>query len=294
MSNTEKNLDVSTENALEVSAENRTCDIAAQFSSRGLVKSVEKEAEAQIGREEATRAEEPTYYRLSTLSDRYIEKRYRHGKALMDGSDLVEYFDETRELRTRDADFSEDAPSDELVGRGEAEKTLVVPVRGEKKIRMRERVSSLPQRAKRLPAQTVERIKLSTPLWFNGDKPDSSREARRFPLSAFAAILAIAMSLTLVVASSVLVNHAEGRLNTLKIEVAQLSGEVADMNADLSVQHDVLALREIAINELGMVDEDFVRMEYVSNDTDDSIVILEEEEADSIGISAILNALGIK
>ncbi len=294
MKSTEQHFLGSEERGIEVSAENRTCDIAAQFSRRGLVRSVEKDTEAQLRREEQLRSEEPTYYRLSTLSEDYVEERYRHGKEVMDGEDLLEYFGETRAMRAETEDFAKTLPADELVKSGEAEKPCVVSVRGETRQRMRERISALPQAVRRLPEQTVERVKISTPLWFNGAKADSSREARRFPLSAFAAILAIAMSLMLVVASSVLVNHAENRLNTLKIEVSHVASEVSDIQAELSVGTDVIALREVAVNELGMVDEDFVRMEYVSNDTEDSIVILEEEESESIGLSAILNALGIK
>ncbi|MBE6589218.1 MAG: hypothetical protein E7643_03485 [Ruminococcaceae bacterium] len=294
MDNTEKCSAVDTEYGVEISAEHRMNEMAAQFSSRGLVKSVERDAETQIRRETKTREEEPDAYRLSALSEEYITERYRHGKELMNGGDLLDYFDETRAVRTKDADFASSCQSDELVKSGDAKKACIVSVRSEKKPLMREKISKLPQRIKTLPTETVERVKLSAPLWFDGSKPDTSRETRRFPLSAFASILAIAMSLMLVVASSVLINHAEGRLNSLKIEVAQLEGDVADMKSDLSVQNDLLALREVAVNELGMVEEDFVRMEYVSKDTEDSIVILDEEEEQTVGLSAILNALGIK
>ena len=280
--------------ALEVSAEARMCDIEARFSARGLAKSVEKDTAAQIRREEEISAKEPTYYRLSLLSEECVEERYRHGKEMMDGEDLLEYFEESRAIRAEGADFSDTLPADELVKSGEAEKQCTLSVRSERRVSMRERVSMLPQTVKHLPTETAERVKLSMPLWFNGARADTSRETRRFPLSAFAAILAIAMSLMLVVASSVLVNHAENNLNTLKLEVSQLRSEVADIQAELAVSTDVIALREVAVNELGMVDEDFVRVEYVSNDTEDSIVIIDEEKEESVGLFAILNALGIK
>ena len=294
MNITEKKFEFDGNHGVQMSAEPQMQAIAAQFSSRGLVKSVEKDTEAQILRENQTRAEEPEAYRLSELSEGYITARYRHGKDTMSGNDLLEYFCETRARRTQNADFSESAPSDEEIVRGEAEKTCVLSVKSDNAPEIAERIAALPQKIRTLPEETVEKIKLSTPIWFDKSRPDTKSERRRFPLSAFAAILAIAMSLTLVVASSVLVNHAEGRLNTLKIEVSQVSSEVSDMKSDLSVQHDLLALREIAVNEMGMVDEDFVRTEYVSNHSEDSIVILEEEEEKNVGLSAILNALGIK
>ncbi len=294
MSITEERTNVDTGREIEISAESRLQDLTARFSSRGLSRSVEKDAEAQILREKETQSFEPSSYRLSTLSDSYVSEKYRHGKELMSEGDLLEYFAETRAQRTQDTDFSQTLPEDELVKSGDAERECVLPVRGTGEVQLRKKIASLPRKIKTLPRETKERVKLSYPLWFNGAKPDTSRETRRFPLSAFAAILVVAMSLMLVVASSVLVNHAEGRFNTLKIEASELSAEIADMEADLAVQNDLLALREVAVNELGMVDEDFVRMEYVSNDTENSIVILDEEEEKTVGLSAILNALGIQ
>ena len=187
MESTEQYFDDSVAHSTQLSSECRTCDIAAQFSARGLVKSVEKDTSAQIRREEATCSEEPTYYRLSTLGEECVDVRYRHGKEVMDGEDLLAYFDESRAMRTRDADFSQDVPADELVRAGDAEKRCVSPVRGERRPEMKARLAALPSKIKQLPTETAERVRLSMPLWFNGAKADTRREARRFPLSAFAA-----------------------------------------------------------------------------------------------------------
>ena len=294
MNITEKKFEFDENHGVQMSAEPQMQAIAAQFSSRGLAKSVEKDTEAQILRENQTRAEEPEAYRLSELSEGYITARYRHGKDTMSGNDLLEYFCETRARRTQNADFSESAPSDEAIVRGEAEKACVLSVKSDREPEIAERIAALPQKIRTLPEETVEKIKLSTPIWFDKSSPDTNSERRRFPLSAFAAILAIAMSLTLVVASSVIVHHGEGRLNSLKIEASELSGEITEMRSELSVKNDLLTIREIAINEFGMVDEEFVRMEYVSNNEGDTVVIYEEEEEHRVGLSALLSALGLK
>lgn len=268
--------------------------IAEKFSSRGLASSIKRDTEAQIAREEETRAAEPDAYRLSNYSEEYISARYRHGKDLMSGDDLMEYFREMHEERTKYADFSEAPPKDELVKSGDAEKPCKPALRGEVRTTVGKRLSAMPQTVRELPARTWERVKLSYPSWFDGSKADTSAETRRFPLSAFAAILAVAMSLTLVVASSVMIHHGESRLNTLKIEISDLSGEILEMKSDLSADTDLLAIRDVAVNEFGMVSEDFVRQEYLSDEKADSIVIYEEEKEQMIGLSALLNALGIK
>ncbi len=268
--------------------------IAKQFSSRGLASSIRRDTEAQIAREEETQASEPEAYRLSQYSEEYISARYRHGKELMSGDDLMEYFREMHERRTKDADFSAEPPKDELVRSGDADKPCKPVLRGEQRLGMRERLSMMPQTARELPARTWERVKLSYPSWFDGSKADTSKETRRFPLSAFAAILAVAMSLTLVVASSVMIHHGESRLNSLKLEASALSSEILEMRSDLSAETDLLAIRDVAVNEFGMVSEEFVRQEYLTEQKDDSIVIYEEKEEQMIGLSALLNALGIK
>lgn len=269
-------------------------EIADRFANRGLVNTVKRDEKTQIEREAQTRAEEPEAYRLSECSEEYINARYRRGKDLMSGEDVLQYFREGRERRIRDADFSAEPPSDDLVRSGDAEKPYKPVLRAEERTTVRQRLAMLPQMTRELPARTLERVKESYPVWFDGSRADTSRETRTFPLSAFAAILAVAMSLMLVVASSVMIYHGETRLNSLKIEVSSITGEIREMKSDLSSNTDLLAIRDIAVNEYGMVSEDFVRQEYVSGNGEDSIVVYDNEESQSIGLSALLNALGFK
>ena len=131
--------------------------LSASFSERGLVKSVQKSAEAQKEREEHTRVLQPEAYRLSSLSEQEISARYRRGKETMSTSDLVGYIHETRAVRTRNTDFSEACPDDESVHVGEAEKPCCAVVSTLRRLRFRRKSllfrqkssSCLPKRAKR-------------------------------------------------------------------------------------------------------------------------------------------------
>lgn len=268
--------------------------ITDRFANRGLVNSVKRDEETQIAREAQTRADEPEAYRLSECSEEYIDARYRRGKDLMSGEDVLQYFREGHDRRVRNVDFSAEPPSDDLVRCGDAEKPYKPVLRAEERPTVRQRLAMLPQLTRELPGRAIEKVKLSYTDWFDGSRADTSKETRGFPLSAFAAILAVAMSLMLVVASSVMIYHGESRLNSLKIEVSALTGEIQEMKSDLSADTDLLAIRDIAVNEYGMVSEDYVRQEYVSGTAEDSIVIYGDEESQSIGLSALLNALGFK
>ena len=274
--------------------ETRSTEISERFSGRGLASTVKRDTEAQIEREEKTRESDPEAYRLSSYSEEYITARYRHGKDLMSGEDLVEYFREARERHVKDADFSVELPSEALVNLGETDKPLKPTLLTEDRPTVKDRLVAMPQTVRELPARAIEKIRLSRGDWFDGRPADTRGETRRFPLSAFAAILAVATSLTLVVASSVMIYHGESKLNSLKMEVSNVSDEIFEMKNDLGAQTDLLAIRDVAVNEFGMVSESYVRQEYLLGDAEDSIVVYENEGEQMIGLGALLNALGIK
>lgn len=270
---------------LQVSVEPQLRALSNRFAARGLLKSVRDTAAQQIDREEETRALAPHAYRLSLLSEHTIRARYRLGKNEMSSSDLVRYFSETRAERIRNTDFSGNTGVDLCEDGREESKT-------EEKTCNRAVVLS--RQVKALSKSTGTKLLRAIPTWFNGARADTSREIRRFPLSAFAAVLAVAMSLMLIVASSVMLMRAENSIGLLKDEVAAMSDEVAELRSDLDVKYDLLEIRRIAMEEYGMVDEDYLRVQHMNLKTEDSVEVYEDEREDGIGISAILSALGIK
>lgn len=282
----------SADETMEASAQ--TNAITARFSNRGLSKAVRSDLQAQITKEEQTKNEAPEAYRLSSMSEGYIRGVVCRGKETMSSDDLLFYINETREKRIEGADFSLSAPSDEQVLVGEGEKELCSAVRSERCVTPRERVASLPKAIKALPKQTVERIRLGAPGWFNTQRADTKKNTKRFPVSAFAAILALAMSLMLIVASSVLVNQGENQVNELTLQASRTAGEVLDLKSKWSVKNDLLQIRDVAVNEFGMVSEEYLQMDYLSLGGGDSIEVFEEEKQDSVGLAALLSAIGLR
>lgn len=271
-----------------------TRELTARFSSRGLVMAVRSDVEAQIKKEEKTKSEAPEAYRLSSMSEGYVRGVICRGKETMSSNDLLFYINETRAKRTQNTDFSLANPSDEEVHKGEGEKEICAVVRGEKDLTPRERVAALPKAIKALPTQAAERIRLGAPVWFNFERADTHKNTRRFPVSAFAAILALAMSLMLIVASSVLINQGENQVNALTKQASDAAYEVLDLKSELSVKNDLLQIRDVAVEEFGMVSEEYLQMDYLSLGGEDSIEVFEEEKQDSVGLAALLSAIGIK
>ncbi|MBQ8416161.1 MAG: hypothetical protein IJX13_04600 [Clostridia bacterium] len=280
--------------AVSVDVSGQVPAIAARFSSRGLVRAVRSDVQEQIKREEKTKSEAPDAYRLSSMSEGYVRGVVCRGKDAMSGEDLLSYINETRARRTRNTDFSLVNPSDEEVLAGEGEKEICAVVKSERTVTPMERVAALPKTIKKLPKQTVERIRLGAPGWFNFEPVDTQRNTKRFPVSAFAAILALAMSLMLIVASSVLINQGENQVNDLTKQASNAAYEVLDLQSKLSVKNDLLQIRDVAVEEFGMVSEEYLQMDYLSLGKEDSIEVFEEERQDSVGLAALLSAIGIK
>ena len=269
-------------------------NIADKFEARGVAKAIVTQSAEQIQKESETRKLAPLAYRLSAMSDAAVSGCYRHGKETMSGNDLIQYFNETRSIRTKGEDFSAIPANDESVFIGEAEKPCCAVVKHEEQESLQEKLKAIPAQVKCLPTKTVQFIRASAPAWFDFSPVDTTKGTRRFPLSAFAAIVAVAVSLLLIVASSVMIHHGEKRVNQLTVELAELSGEVLDLQSELDVKNDLLVIRNIATEEYGMVEEKYVKMQYLSMGSSDSIEVFEEKKQETVGISAILSAIGLK
>ena len=102
------------------------------------------------------------------------------------------------------------------------------------------------------------------------------------------------MCLMLIVASNVMITRAEDKLNALTVEIDAVAAEVADLEADMNVQSDLLLIRDIAISEYGMIGEEYVRMDYVTLHGEDVIEAYEDGRGEGISLSALLSAIGIK
>ena len=242
----------------------------------------------QIKREEETRCMAPEAYRLSSMPDAAVAGIYRRGKDHMSSADLLRYAREARKAHLAQAELDQNMGIDECPEATEQE-TAVVAVEEDNK----NKTGLLPtviQQVKHLP----EWVREGVPHWFNTEPPDTSADTRRFPLSAFAAILAIAMSLMLIVASSVLLNRAEDNVNRIKLQVSETSEEVMEMRSELEASMDLLEIRRIAMEEYGMVEEEYLKMDYISMQTEDSVETFEDERSSGVGLSALLSAIGIK
>ena len=159
---------------------------------------------------------------------------------------------------------------------------------------MRVEVRQAGEALKKLPAQTVDTVKKRSPLWFDPRKGTTENEKRRFPLSAFAAVAAVAISMMLIVAGSLMVIGAETQISRLNREISGLHEEIADLKSDLESKVDLVEIRRIATEEYGMVSEEYLKMDYIELERDEIAEVAGGKRKDGIGLAGLLSAIGMK
>ena len=267
------------------SAEVCVSALSQKFASRGLVRSAILEAEELMEAEEHTRSIAPDAYRLSLLSEAAVAGLYRRGKPNMETADLIRYAEESRRMCRRSAPAEECASIYETASLPPAAATKERPT-------ALSAVKQAPRRLKGLPALAAATLKARFPLWFDARRADTSENTRKMPISAFAAILAITVSLMLIVASALMITHTETKISKLNSEIATLNAEIGDLEAKLESECDLLELRRLAMEELGMVEGSFVKMDYLSLETPEDIQSFSEKQSREISFAAILSAIG--
>lgn len=269
-----------------------SCALSDDLARKEDLQQMHRGVLAQIEREEETRCSAPDAYRLSLMSDAAVTGVYRRGKDYMSSADLLRYAREARSAHLAQVDLSRNTGVDECPCKNEqsdtnVQETAMVLADDAAQTGI---VSTVVKQIKSLP----QRIREGIPLWFDTRTADTSADTRRFPLSAFAAVLVIALSLMLIVASSVLLNRAEDNVSRMKLQVSKTSEEVMEMRSELEASIDLLEIRRIAMEEYGMVEEEYLKMDYISLQTEDSVESFPDERSEGVGLSALLSAIGIK
>lgn len=273
--------------AVQQTAETDVYAVASKFAERGLKISALREIEAQEAREKRTREQDPLAYRLSEMDEATVTA-YRGGKDSMSGEDLLRYAGENRALNVADRDFAANT-----VGIYESAQAYALEPAVKRPTAM-DTVRNVKERLEHLPAQTARTVKQRLPLWFDPRKGSTENEKRRFPLSAFAAVAAVAVSMLLIVSGSLMVIGAETQISRINSQITDLRGEVADLRSDLESTVDLLEIRRIATEEYGMVEEEFLKMDYVVLDREEIAEVKGEKGGSGIGLAGLLSAIGMK
>ncbi len=261
--------------------------LSQRFASRGLTKSVLKEASERMEAEEKTRSLDPCAYRLSLLSEAAVDGIYKRGKSEMETADLIRYADESLRIRRGECEVEECVSIYEQA----SVKLEALPAEVSK---TETKHKLIPVEWKRIPAKAVTCFKERVPLWFSNQMADSSKGKKKLPISVFAAVLAVTVSLVMIVASTLMITHTKTKISKLNSEISTLHSEIGDLEAKLESGNDMMEIRRIAVEEYGMVGEEHLRTEYLAKESKEDIEVYEQKRDKSLGLSAILSAIGWK
>lgn len=124
--------------------------------------------------------------------------------------------------------------------------------------------------------------------------------ARRVPASVAAGLVIAAVSMSMVIGSKVLVSQSTREVSELKDALREKESVVSTLNDQLDLKNDLLGIRDIASNELGMVSEKYLPGQYLDpagQGGEDYLEVFDGEggsaQAQQSGWSRLLSAFGI-
>jgi cell division protein FtsW (lipid II flippase) len=108
-----------------------------------------------------------------------------------------------------------------------------------------------------------------------------------------ATLVVIAVSLMLIVSSSVMVANAKREVSDLGDEVAALEKEAEFVTDRLESQINYLEIYKIATEQYGMIPASMANSMYVDKTEGNTVESFEEEDEGKMGLSTLLSAIGI-
>lgn len=152
-------------------------------------------------------------------------------------------------------------------------------------------------RLKEVPSYfTKEGLEKLSREWFPIDSPDDRRDGRkkRMPRGILSTLSLIAISLLLIVCSSVMVSRASAKNSSLENKLDRLIATKSDLETDLEVKNNMLDIYKVATEEYGMISGDYAASRYLDVTEDDKIETYGEKEKSESLISQLLRAIGLK
>ena len=116
---------------------------------------------------------------------------------------------------------------------------------------------------------------------------------KRIPRGVLPTIAVVTLSLLMVVCSSVMVSRATADVGNLKDEIEELKDVQNDLEGDLVVKNDMLNIKDIAVNQYGMISSDYATSRYLDVSEDERIERHDGNEKTDSLLTRLLKAIGL-
>ncbi len=296
-------------NRKNASYENCINELHSRYDGRGLSASADREAAAQIKRENAA----PNAYLVSRMSKRPVSENYRNGEfngqKYMTTGDFLKYYNtrkdrfdihkmpdkkpaaaQTKEFVSPARQDSAPIPAQKRAKPQTGSETIVV--RAQKKHYNPEAPTiAIPS----IREQKGVRAKVTGLInkWFPREdkKEETAVFKRNIPVAAIALIISSTIAMTMIIGSTVMASEANLKLSDLRYEVEALEAESSVLEEKLMKKEDLAEIKAYATDTLGMISKDYVAAEYISISSDESIQSFGEEEKAQVDFVALLSSI---
>ena len=102
-----------------------------------------------------------------------------------------------------------------------------------------------------------------------------------------------AVSLGLIVGGSVMLGNASGEVGELNSTIAALEAKQNELEGKLDLKYNVDEI-EADAKSLGMIKRQYADNEYITVNGEEQITIYEDDEAENVGLAALLASFGIE
>lgn len=125
-------------------------------------------------------------------------------------------------------------------------------------------------------------------------KETSKTGRRAIPVGLVATLVTVAVSMSMVISSTVLVSQSTRELSQLKEEISAREAIMGELSDQLDLKNDMLTIKDKATSEYGMVNEKYLDGVYLDENAEDYIEVFDKDEdaEEKSGLSALLSAFG--
>jgi hypothetical protein len=264
--------------------------LTRRYRGRGFTRAAKEHTDDMDVRREEAREVAPAHYRWDELcangrGDCFRGDNYL-GRQVMDVDGFVEYFAECRAARRAESNETVASHTETVVPARTREQSRVARLTG---------TSLVPSKQRRTSKNTSDRVIAFAKNWLRPDDPALRREGKRqpIPMKAISMLVVLAVSLMLIVTSSVMVSNEKREIGDLEHEVSALATEAKLAQDKLESQLDSLDIYEIATEELGMIPQIYADSLYVESTNGNTIEVVEQPEEQTTTLATLLSAIGM-
>lgn len=272
------------------------CD---KFKDRGIRTSARADAERQKKKDRESLS--TLAIRLGKNGVRADDAKYKtlsfNGRSYMSSDDFAAYYKDLRDYKLPRFYSRAETEYEEADAEAMAKREVQESGKSPKKAVWLAIARHFKSKVAEIPSHLgKEELRKFAGEWFLLDEDVEIREgkSKKLPAGAIPTIAAVSISLFLIVCSSVMVSRASATVSSLEDKIESLENVKFDLEGKLEVKNNMLDIRRIAVEEYGMISEDYASARYVNLKEDEMIETYDKSGGGESWLTRILRAIGLK